>query len=1108
MGGTERDRPGRRAARRAARRVVRGIGWTLALAALGAGVLAWRLADGAVELPPWTVARLEERVGRDLARRDLSLGRVSVGFDAGEGAFRLRLRDARLTEDGATLVAVPEARVALDGAALLRGRLRPRAVAVEGLSVEVARDADGRFSLAFGAGGGALPATWKEALDTLDAALAAPFVAGLDAVEVAGIELRLSDAATGLRETVEDGTVSWRRDGGGVRLALGASLRLGGSPARLRADIERRAPIGHDGAGAEAHVAVEGLSLAALARTLPNVPALTILRGTIGAEATMALSEDGVPGPLVGRIEARDAALVDRPALALDRVSAAFAWRPGEDRIALERIEAGSDALATAASGQILLEDGLVGAAEMQLRLGPTTFDPDGLLDRSASFDEGSVALRLTQDPLALRIGQAMVAGPSGTARLSGRLAFAAGGIDGSMGLDVPEMAVGDLLALWPPSLQPRPRAWLRDNLRAGRARDATALLRLEPGATPRVEASFAFSDATFRYMRTMPAATGASGAAQLSGDRFALRVDAGSVPAVGPGEAGTDTRVDVAGTTFAIPDTRARPARGEVDLRVAGAIPDMLVLLDNPPFRLLERLGRGPDLAAGRAEARVAIGLPLRPGNAPADVGYAVEATLRDVESGTLVPGLALAADALALDVAPGRVTITGSATLAGVPFTGRYEQALPPPATARADPEAPPPPPVPLPEPGRIVGTARLDPEGLARLGVSVAAIDLRGETDVAVDLALPQGGRPALSLATDLVGVAAGIGAIGWSKGRERAAELSMDVLLGGVPEIARLSFAGPGLSARGRVTFRPDGGGLGEARFDRVRTAWFEGPVALVGRGPGAAPGIRVGGGSADLRRALAAIGTGDGGGSSPVDLALDRLQVTQGIALTDLRTALRSGAGRFTGRINGAAPVEGLVGPDVARDGTAVQATAADAGLALRAAGLFADARGGRLSFTLRPTPQAGVYDGAVRIADLRVVDAPALASLLQTLSVVGILEQLTGEGLFFPSVEADFTLRPTDILVRRASAVGPSMSITADGRYDVATGRVDLEGVISPIYLVNGLFGALFARRDEGLFGFTYRMTGLASDPDVSVNPLSILTPGGFRDIFRRAPPS
>jgi hypothetical protein len=67
--------------------------------------------------------------------------------------------------------------------------------------------------------------------------------------------------------------------------------------------------------------------------------------------------------------------------------------------------------------------------------------------------------------------------------------------------------------------------------------------------------------------------------------------------------------------------------------------------------------------------------------------------------------------------------------------------------------------------------------------------------------------------------------------------------------------------------------------------------------------------------------------------------------------------------------------------------------------------------------------------------------------------------------------------------------------------------RFDMQGVVSPLYMVNGLVGALFAPRREGLFGFSYRLTGTAQNSNVSVNPLSILTPGIFREIFRRPPP-
>ncbi|MEP4988387.1 MAG: hypothetical protein ABJV68_11925, partial [Paracoccaceae bacterium] len=44
-------------------------------------------------------------------------------------------------------------------------------------------------------------------------------------------------------------------------------------------------------------------------------------------------------------------------------------------------------------------------------------------------------------------------------------------------------------------------------------------------------------------------------------------------------------------------------------------------------------------------------------------------------------------------------------------------------------------------------------------------------------------------------------------------------------------------------------------------------------------------------------------------------------------------------------------------------------------------------------------------------------------------------------------------------------------------------------------------------RKGEGLIGFSYTLTGNAKDPDVSVNPVSALTPGMFREVFRNPAP-
>ncbi|MEH6360896.1 MAG: hypothetical protein V7761_09205, partial [Amylibacter sp.] len=47
--------------------------------------------------------------------------------------------------------------------------------------------------------------------------------------------------------------------------------------------------------------------------------------------------------------------------------------------------------------------------------------------------------------------------------------------------------------------------------------------------------------------------------------------------------------------------------------------------------------------------------------------------------------------------------------------------------------------------------------------------------------------------------------------------------------------------------------------------------------------------------------------------------------------------------------------------------------------------------------------------------------------------------------------------------------------------------------------------GKVFGRRKgEGVFSFVYKVVGPSNAPKVSVNPLSILTPGILREVFRK----
>jgi hypothetical protein len=69
---------------------------------------------------------------------------------------------------------------------------------------------------------------------------------------------------------------------------------------------------------------------------------------------------------------------------------------------------------------------------------------------------------------------------------------------------------------------------------------------------------------------------------------------------------------------------------------------------------------------------------------------------------------------------------------------------------------------------------------------------------------------------------------------------------------------------------------------------------------------------------------------------------------------------------------------------------------------------------------------------------------------------------------------------------------------------------LDIQGTIVPAYTLNSIIGnipllgsLLLGGEGQGLFAANYRATGSAADPQVSVNPLSALTPGFLRRLFQ-----
>ncbi len=1083
-----------------------GLGWRLLFVALVFGAIfgVLGLSGKPIPLPVFLVAEIETRANAALSKAlpegALALGGVELRVDA-DWVPRLRLDDVRLLKsDGTALLSLPEVRVSVEPSALLHGQVHLRRLKITGAHVQVSRDSTGAFDFDLGAQGSKPRIrSLSDLFEAIDTAFAQPGAENLISIEAEALSVTFKDARAGRVWELGDGRLRLDNRDTTVALELGLSVISGSAPAQavLTVVSEKSAKL------ARITAQIDNIAARDLAAEVAPFSWAGAVDAPMSGRIQTTLAEDGIEALEAG-LTFGSGALQPNPgarAIPFDHAEMRLLYDPAQGRMAVTELSVQSPTLRLQAEGQtyLLRADGsrLTGPLGQdvpasylaQLHFSQVMVDPEKLFQEPVKFSDGALDLRLRTQPFSIEIGQLVLKEDERRLAAKGKVSANENGWQVAVDLTLNEIAHDRLVALWPVTLVPLTRQWVDKNVLSGSLTDVQAALRLEQGNEPRLHLGYSFANADVRFVNTLPPIESGSGYANIDGQTYSMVLSQGTVT---PPEGG---KIDVAGSVFAIPDVTSKPAIAQVTLRTQSSLTAALSLLDQPPFQFLTKAEQPVTLGEGRAVIKTVLRLPLQKQILIGDVDYKVSGVLSDVVSTSLVPGRTISSPRLVVSVTPAGLQISGKGQIGAVPFNVTYSQAFTPAEKGHA----------------RIAGTVALSQRTAEEFGLGLPSGMVSGAGQGRVEIQLRRGRPGTLSLKSNLAGIGLAIPEVGWRKGAGGTGSLAAQVTLGKTPKVDRLDINAAGLNAKGTVTMNP-GGGLDVARFDRVRLMdWLDAPVEMRGRGKGRSVALAVLGGTVDMRKIPPASqrssGGGNGGGDTPLDLRLDALRISSTISLTNFRGSfgLAGGlSGNFRSGLNGAVAVRGTAIPDP--NGTAVRLQSDDAGTVLSAAGIFKSARGGSLDMRLKPRAQAGFYDGHIDMAKLRVRNTNVLADLLNAISVVGILEQLNGEGLVFNEAQGDFVLAPNGVEVTRGSAVGASLGVSIAGVYRTSTDEVFMQGVVSPIYLLNGI-GALFSKRGEGLFGFNYALRGKAADPAVSVNPLSILTPGMFREIFRAAPP-
>jgi hypothetical protein len=274
--------------------------------------------------------------------------------------------------------------------------------------------------------------------------------------------------------------------------------------------------------------------------------------------------------------------------------------------------------------------------------------------------------------------------------------------------------------------------------------------------------------------------------------------------------------------------------------------------------------------------------------------------------------------------------------------------------------------------------------------------------------------------------------------------------------------------------------------------------------------GGVPRVTVRGSAIDARpflRSLMSPGAPSGGkGLGDVDLDIKSNGMTGlnnvNVSGLDGRFALRNGefrefrlAGRF-----GPSPLSGqLARTEAGTIGIVVES--GNAGDFLRFFDIYRKMDGGAMLLQLDGA--GAVMSGSLIVNRFVLVNEPALARTAPP------SEAGQPSSVNFTKLKAGFSVGNGRLAIRDATMWGNAVGGTLEGQMDFNRDRIDMSGTFVPAYGLNNMFNKvpivgtiLGGGQNEGLFAVNFRITGKASQPTVSINPLSAVAPGILRKFF------
>ncbi|MFM9847264.1 MAG: AsmA-like C-terminal region-containing protein [Hyphomicrobiaceae bacterium] len=1122
------------------------------LAALGVGLIYLRLLQGPISVG-FIVGPVERGLSSELPEFSVKIEGAIVQLSE-RNALEFRLRNIRVADaDGDVVAMAPLAGVSVSYRALLGARIAPARIEFIQPRVLVSRTHDGRLSLSFtqpGEGSAAQTASSDRALANNTRATASePASRGVDLVKAiadASARARRRQDAASFLETVGFRDASVIYDAHGYR----SVWKVPEFDVRVE-HKQKRSIVSGMGMVASAtgpwtfSMRAEESEKSQTIRLNATLQDL-VPRGLVQGPVHFAMF-DGIDMPISGEggLEfARDGTVLNGHfAIDLEPGKLALPWLDrstfpvGAGRLDVrysgdkQRFDLGPATFSWGKS-QAVIAGSVVHGSTLEKPVPGWQFDVRTLNGILAAEEDNVPPLaidrwvargQLGPDPGRLQLDEFQLDAGGAQMAMTGNIANSAGRIDALLEGRIGAMPVASMKALWPNAIAPRSREWVGRNLLTGALKGGTFRIatQREAGAgqsgSPeerRMSLSLEGADLEFATRQGLPHIEAPRALLRVEGNDAELTIPEASMAA------GQGRRIALkSGRLFVSAIDSERP-QAEISARAQASLGAVLDVLDREPLALVREAGLGLAGLDGKVEGQMRLTLPLGDAISTADMKVEGKARLTDGRAKAIFGSHDINGATVTFDVTENAMDVRGDMLLGGVSVKLGW-QVL---AGVRAAQQPP------------IKISATLDNSDRAQLKLDLNHM-VQGEVPVEINVQRNGPDDTKIHFIADLTAAEVTLNDISWQKPSGRPAGLEFDVGKGQTykTELQNFRLIGDNIAIDGWVGLGPDHHPVeyhfphfsinvvtnidvhGIMRPGRVWDVKARGKTydakelfqSLISFGqlsdrPAQAtnrPGLDL---VAEIDNVLGASDTTIRG------VKLKMQKRAEQLTMLDMRGTLESGK-TLTARLR----------PDAGRS-RLLTAEAADAGQALKLIGFYSNMLGGTADLEINLDAKgAADRTGVLAIQNFRVLGDPIVSEVLQSpdegrpaieAGRKGA-RRVVREQFDFERLRAPFSMGNGQLVLENAHVTGPVVGATMRGKIDYRTQRLQLGGTYVPLSGFNRSFAPipilgplLTGPRGEGVLGITFAIEGPMADPQVIVNPLSLVMPGIFREIFQMTP--